>query len=497
MPSSTESASDQAASTHALEDAADPRRWWCLVAISLATFMSYLDTNIVSIAIPTIQRSLHLSVAGLEWTVSSYLLTLAGLLLAGGRLADAYGRRLLFTVGMAIFTASSLAAGLAGSGSVLIASRAVQGIGAAMLTPATLAIIMAAFTDLRERATAIGVWTASAAMGLAIGPVAGGLISQNLHWGWIFLINVPVGVLTLAITRRAVRESKAPSASRGLDVAGLITSAVSLFALTYALIEGSSAGWTSAQIIAAFAIAAAAAAIFITVQARTAEPMVDLAMFRIRQFSGGTGTQMIWAFGALGIYFFTSIYLQDILGFSPTKAGLLFVPMAIALAVFAGASGPAEKLIGGHRTVALGLAMMLAGTVLILTHSVHASFSSLLPIVLLLGAGLGLLNVPLTSLVLAATPQARAGIASALLNDSREVAGLLGITVIGAVLRSKQDSALRAGSSPVHAFVEGYHSGVWVTIAVLGLGVVVSYVTLRPARNPAVPAGQSQPMSGG
>jgi len=468
-----------------------------LVAVSLATFMGYLDTNVVSIAMPTIQRSLHLSVAGLEWTVSSYLLALASLVLVGGRLADAYGRRLLFTVGMAIFTASSLTAGLAGSGSVLIASRAVQGIGAAMLEPATLAIIMAAFTDLRERATAIGIWTACGAMGLAIGPVAAGLISQNLHWGWIFLINVPVGVLTLAITGRAVRESKAPSASRGLDVAGLITSAVFLFALTYALIEGNSAGWTSAQIIAAFAIAAVAAAIFITVEARIAEPMVDLTMFRVRQFSGGIGTQMIWNFGAVGIYFYTSIYLQDIVGFSPTKAGLLFTPLAIALAVFACASASAAKLIGNHRTVALALAMMLAGVALILPYSVHASFFSLQPVVLLIGAGMGLVSVPQTTSVLAATPQARAGIVSALLNDSGQVAGLLGITVIGAVLRSTQDSALRAGSSPVHAFVEGYHSGVWVTIAMLGLGMVVSYVTLRPARNPAVPAGQPQPMSGG
>jgi EmrB/QacA subfamily drug resistance transporter/MGT family glycosyltransferase len=445
--------------------------------------MGYLDTNVVSIALPTIQRSLHLSVAGLEWTVSSQLLTLTGLLLVGGRLADAYGRRLLFTVGMAVFTASSLAAGLADNGSVLIASRTVQGIGGALLTPATLAIVMAAFTDLRERATAIGIWTACGAIGLAMGPVAGGLISQNLYWGWIFLINVPVGVLALAITRWAVSESKAPSASRSLDVAGLITSALSLLALTYALIEGAGAGWTSARIIAAFAIAAVAAALFITVEARTTEPMVDLTMFRVRQFSGGTVTQMIWTFGALGIYFYTSIYLQEIVGFSPTKAGLLFVPMAIALAVFASASASVARLIGGHRTVALALVMMLAGAVLILPFSVHAAFPSLLPIVLLLGAGMGLLSVPLTTSVLTATPQARGGIVSALLNDSREMAGLLGITVIGAVLRSKQDSALRAGSSPVHAFVEGYHSGVWATIAVLGLGVVVSYVTLRPARN--------------
>jgi EmrB/QacA subfamily drug resistance transporter len=443
VSSSTESASGQATGIHALDDAADPRRWWAVVAVGLATLMSYLDLNIVSIAIPTIQRSLHLSVAGLEWVVSSYLLTLAGLLLVGGRLADAYGRRRLFMVGLVIFTASSLAAGLADGGGELVASRAVQGVGAALLTPATLAIIMATFTNGKERAAAVGIWTAIGAMGLAIGPVAGGLISQNIRWGWIFLINVPIGVITLVIAAWAIRESKAPSARRSLDVPGLITSAVSLVALVYALIEGIDKGWTSPQIIGAFALAAVATAIFIVIESRTAEPMVDLKMFRIRQFSGGTGAQMIWAFGLLGLYFFTTIWLQDVLGFSPTKAGLLFVPMAVMLAAFAGTSTLVERLIGGYRTVALGLAIMMVGAILLLIYGQNASFVSLLPVVLLLGAGVGLSNVPLTNAVLAATPEARAGIASALLNDSRELAGLLGITVIGAVLRSSESTALR------------------------------------------------------
>ena len=214
------------------------RRWWALAAMSLAAFMTYLDNNIVNVAIPTIQRSLHLSVSGLEWVVSSYLLTLAGLLLVGGRLADVYGRRRLFLLGLGVFTLSSLAAGLAANGGVLIASRAVQGIGAALLMPATLAIIVATFKDVRERNTAIGIWAAAGALALALGPALGGLISQHLHWGWIFLINVPVGVITIAISLRYVDESRESSAVRRLDVPGLIASAVTLFALTYALIEG-------------------------------------------------------------------------------------------------------------------------------------------------------------------------------------------------------------------------------------------------------------------
>jgi EmrB/QacA subfamily drug resistance transporter len=458
----------------------DPRRWWALAAMSLAAFMGYLDNNIVNVAIPTIQRSLNLSVAGLEWVVSSYLLTLAGLLLVGGRLADVYGRRRLFLVGLAVFTLSSLAAGLAGSGGVLIASRAVQGIGAALLMPATLAIIMATFGDIRERAMAIGIWAAVGALALATGPVLGGLISQHLRWGWIFLINVPVGVITFAIAVRNVRESREDSSVRRLDLPGLVTSAVTLFALTYALIEGSVRGWTSPLILGSFALAAVAVAAFLAIESRTANPMVDLTMFRSREFSGGTGTMMIWAFGILGIYFFTSLYLQQTLGFSPVKAGLAFVPMALCVALFAIIAPSVQARAGAHRTVAFGMLLMVVGLVLFARLGLNVSYPALLPGFMLFGAGAGLMNVPLTNSVMAATPAARAGIASALLNSSREVAGLLGITVIGAILSTRRTAALRSGADPVHAFLDGYHTGLLVTIILMAAGVVVSYLTLRP-----------------
>ena len=247
-------------SSTASAEGKDSRRWWALAAVSLATFMAYLDNNVTNVAIPTIQRSLHLSVSGLEWVVSSYLLTLAGLLLVGGRLADVYGRRRLFLAGLAVFTLSSLTAGLAGSGGVLIASRAVQGAGAALLMPPTLAIIMAAFRDVRERNTAVGIWAAVSALALALGPVVGGLISQHIRWGWIFLINVPVGVITFVLGAAYVAESRAGSAIRQLDLPGLAASALALFGLTYALIEGNVSGWTAPLILAAFAGAAAATA---------------------------------------------------------------------------------------------------------------------------------------------------------------------------------------------------------------------------------------------
>ena len=471
---------DSASTVTATSEGLDSRRWWVLAAVSLAAFMTYLDNNIVNVAIPTIQHSLHLSVSGLEWVVSSYLLTVAGLLLVGGRLADVFGRRRLFLIGMVIFTLSSLAAGLAGSGGVLIGSRAIQGIGAALLMPTTLAIIMATFTNVRERSTAIGIWAAAGALALATGPALGGLISQHLHWGWIFLINVPIGVVTFAIAMFYVAESRSESASRQLDLPGLVTSALSLFALTYALIEGNVSGWTSPRILGAFVLAAAGAGIFLAIEARSASPMVDLKMFRSREFSGGTGTMMIWAFGILGIYFFTSLYLQQTLGFSPVEAGLAFVPMALCVAVFAGIAPRIEARAGAHRTVAAGMLLMVIGLVLFARLGLHAGYASLLPGFMLFGAGAGLMNVPLTNAVMAATPPSVAGVASALLNASREVAGLLGITVIGAVLRTAQGASARGGADPVHAFLDGYHTGLLVTIGLMAAGVAVSYLTLRP-----------------
>jgi EmrB/QacA subfamily drug resistance transporter len=464
-----------------------PRRWWTLVAVGLATFMTYLDNNVTNVAIPTIQRSLHLSVAGLEWVVSSYILVFAGLLLAGGRLADVYGRRRLFIVGLSVFTLASLGAGLAGSGGALIGFRLVQGLGAALVVPTTLAIIIATFDNVRERTTAIGAWTAIGAMALAFGPLIGGFISQHLHWGWIFFINVPVGVITLVIALASMRESRDPSVVRRLDVPGLVASAVALFSLTYALIEGHDKGWTSTLILGAFALAAVSATAFGVVESRIAHPMVEMSLFRSRAFSGGTITMMLWAFGVFGIYFFTSIYLQNILGFSPTKAGLAFVPMALCLALFAGLAGPVSRFLRAHQTVALGMAIMAGGLYLIARLGGGATYASLMPGFLLFGAGAGLMNVPLTNAVLNSMPSERSGVASGLLNASREVAGLLGITVIGAVLRSRQGGALHNGATPARAFLDGYQAGLLVTVALLAAGAIVSYAALRPTQRQAPP----------
>jgi EmrB/QacA subfamily drug resistance transporter len=459
------------------------RRWWILVAVSLATFMTYLDNNVTNVAIPTIQRSLHLSIASLEWVVSSYILVFATLLLFGGRMADIYGRRRFFLAGLSIFTLASLFAGLATSGGVLIGARVVQGLGAALLVPTTLAIIMATFDNARERTRAIATWTAIGAMGLAFGPLIGGYIVQHFHWGWIFFINVPIGVATMAIAVATMGESRDNSAARRLDVPGMVSSAVSLFALVYALIEGQDKGWTSPLITGCFAVAAVAAAVFVFVESRSEYPMVAMRLFRSRIFGGGTTVMMLWAFGILGIYFFTSIYLQTMLGFSPTKAGLAFVPMAICMAIFASLAPQVAPRLGAHRTIALGMAAMTAGLFLFARLGGSATFGSLMPGFLMFGAGAGLMNVPLTNVVLHSMPPERSGVASALLNASREVAGLLGITVIGAVLRTREGAALQHGAPTGSAFLTGYHDGLLVTVALLAFGTLIGYVALRKAGN--------------
>ena len=334
------------------------RRPWALLAVALATFMTYLDNNIVNVAIPAIQRDLHLSTSGLEWVVSGYILVFAGLLLAGGRFADAYGRRRLFLVGLAVFTAASFVAGLAGSVEVLIAARAVQGLGAALVTPTTLAIISHAYPDPRERTAAVGIWAGVGGLALAVGPLLGGLLSQHASWPWIFEINVPIGVATMALGAWAISESRDAGRKR-LDVPGLVVSAVALTTLTWALIEGSGRGWTSPSILAAFVVAAAAGIAFVTIEQRAADPMVAVSLFRERVFSGGIAALMLWAFGLFGIYFFTSLYLQDVLGFSPTEAGLAFLPMAPVPggrlgAVRAGGPGDRRAPIGDRRHGAHG-----------------------------------------------------------------------------------------------------------------------------------------------
>ncbi|WP_440087774.1 MFS transporter [Streptosporangium sp. LJ11] len=476
----------------------DTRRWWALGAISLATFMTYLDNNVVNVALPTIQRDLGLSISGLEWIVSGYILVFAGLMLVGGRLADVFGRRRVFLIGLVVFTAASFAAGMATDGGALIATRAVQGVGAAFLTPTALALLTSIFPDTRERATAVGLWSAVGALALALGPLTGGLISERWHWGWIYLINVPIGIVTLGLALWAIRTAPRETVRRGLDVPGLVTSSLTLFALTYALIEGAGAGWTSPEILGAFGIAAVSALAFVTIERRGREPMIDLSLFRSRVFSGGTLSMGLWSFGVFGIYFFTALYLQNALGFSPIEAGAAFVPMALVMAVTATLAPRLDRALGTARTVAAGLLLMAVSVFGISFVGEGGSFGDLLPWFLVYGVGGGML-VPLTTAILGALPAGRTGVASGVLNVSREIFGLLGITVLGAILGARQSSLLAEGAGQPAAFLDAYRYTLVVAAAIVLVGVPVSLLSLRASRaarppvateeRPAVPVG--------
>jgi EmrB/QacA subfamily drug resistance transporter len=370
---------------------------------------------------------------------------------------------------------------LAGGPATLIAARALQGIGAAAVTPTTLAIISATFTDPRERNAAVGIWGGVGALALAVGPVLGGLLTQHVSWEWIFWINVPVGIATMVLGAWAITESREDEVRR-MDLAGLGLSTVMLFSLTWALIEGHGRGWGSTGILSAFGVAAASALAFTIVESRIEQPMVDVRLFRRMEFTGGIIALMLWAFGLFGIYFFTSLYLQGVLGFSPTKAGAAFVPMALLMAGSAVVSDRVAARFGAYRSTGFGmLAMGLAiGSVSLLGKD--ASFLSLMPSFAVIGLGGGM-TIPLTATVLGVMPTSQAGVASAVFNASREVAGLLGITVIGAVLTSRQGAAIAAGHTPVDAFLTGYRSGLLLAAALVVAGGVAAYAALRRAHH--------------
>src|SRR6476620_603866 len=457
------------------------RRGWTLGAVSLGLVRSMLDNTVVNVALPSIERDLGMSLSQLEWVVTGYALSFAAFMLTGGKLADLLGRRLVFVAGLAVFTAASLGCGLAGGADMLIGARVVQGIGAAMMNPATLSIITATFPP-RQRGTAIGIWAGVSALALAIGPLVGGLLSEHVDWTWIFFVNVPVGVIAIAAAYLFIDESKDTSHGQRPDVPGLATSAVGLFALTYGLIEANSYGWGSTRIIGAFVIAAVSLVLFVVLELAQRRPMLDLRLFRNATFSGANAAMLFIALAMFGVFFYVSLYIQQILGYSPVEAGASFLPATLLIAFLAPIVGKQSDRIGSRWLTGGGMLLAAVSLLIFSRLDTGSSYWDILPGLLFLGVGMALTMTPTTAAAMSSVPRDQAGVGSAVLNSMRQVGGSLGIAVTGAIVAHVTSTSLAAGDSRPEAFVNGFQRGLEIAALIALAGAVVAVATMRTHR---------------
>ena len=457
--------------------AVENRKWWTLAAVAFGLFMIMLDNTVVNVALPSIGRDLHVSVSSLEWVVTAYALTFAALLITGGKLGDLFGRRRIFVVGIAIFTLSSLACGLAPSAGFLIGARAVQGVGAALMNPASLSIITATFPP-RERGQAIGIWAGVSAMALAIGPLVGGLIVENINWNWIFFINVPVGVLGIVVSQLVIKESRDTSHEQSIDVPGLITSSAGLFALTFALIEGTAHGWTSPEIVGSFAAAVVLLVAFVLLERYQRLPMLDLSLFKIGSFTGSNLVAMLVSLGMFGVFFFVSLYIQNILGWSPTQAGASFLPMTLLIILVAPIAGKLSDRIGSRWLMGAGMTLVSISLLFYQRVGLHSTFWTLLPAMLLGGVGMAMTMSPMTAAAMSSVPVDKAGVGSGVLNSFRQLGGSLGIALMGAILASYTTAPLHSPEAP-QQFVNGLHAALLVAAVITFAAAVVAVVLVR------------------
>ena len=436
-----------------------------LVICCFSLFIVGMDSTIVNVALPDIGRNLHASVAGLQWTIDGYTLVLASLLMLSGATADRVGRLRVFQVGLAVFTVGSGLCSLAPGLGWLIAFRMVQAVGGSMLNPVAMGIITNTFTDRAERARALGVWGGTFALSMALGPVLGGLLVDSVGWRGVFWVNIPVGLAAIALAARFVPESRAPRARRP-DPGGQALLIVTLGSLTYAIIEGPQFGWHAPAIIALFAVAAVALAVFVAFEARRQEPVLDPRFFRSAPFTGAV-LIAIAAFAALGGFLFLiTLYLQDVRGLSPLNAGLHLAPMAAVMAVGAVASSRILARWGGRIPMIVSGAAMAAGGVLLSGLTVSWSTSHLIGAFAVFGLGAGAVNAPITQAAVSGMPAAQAGVASGIASTSRQVGTSLGVAVSGSILAANLHGPLRGGFVPAS-------KADWVLLAACGAAVFV------------------------
>jgi EmrB/QacA subfamily drug resistance transporter len=459
-------------------------RWLILVIACLAQFMVVLDATVVNVALPSIQHGLNFSASSLQWVVNAYTLIFGGFLLLGGRAADLLGRKRLFAVGVAVFSLASLLNGLAQTSGMLIAGRALQGLGGALVSPAALSIITTTFTRQEERTQALGVWSAIAAGGGAVGLLLGGVLTQLASWPWIFIVNVPVGIATLALTLRYIPESRVEGTHRTFDLAGAVTVTTGLVVLVFAIVKAQSFGWGSARTIGLLAAGVALIAVFTQIERRSKAPLVRLSIFRVRTLAAADIVLLLVASGMFGMFFFASLYVQEILGYSPLKAGLAFLPVTGGIVIGAGIAQQLIKRIGVRNVALVGITLAALGMVVLTQLPIHGSYvSDLLTGLLPMSIGMGLTFVPITLLGTSGVSDDDAGLASGLFNTAQQVGGSLGLAILSTLAASQTASLLKSGHTGFighqAALVSGYHVAFAAAAVMLGVGAIILALVVR------------------
>jgi EmrB/QacA subfamily drug resistance transporter len=458
----------------------DPRRWQALALVCVAFFMTILDIAIVNVALPSIGKDLHFSQESLQWVVTAYAITFGGFLLLGGRSADLLGRRRMFMIGVALFTIASLACGLANSEGVLIASRAVQGLGAAIISPATLSIITTTFDEGAERNKALGIWGAMGGSGAAVGVLMGGVLTKYLGWEWIFFVNVPVGVLVLALTRRVVRESRVETDERRYDAVGAVTVTAGIALLVYAISKAPDAGWSSARTILLLLAAAALLVTFVVTEIRVRNPLMPLGIFRIRTVTGANVVGFLLAAVVYSNFFVLTLYVQQVLHFSALKAGVTFLATAGTVVIVAGIAQALVTKVGVKWIMAVGLALNCGAMLWYSQIPVDGHYATdLLPGYLMMGFGLAMSFIPVSIAALAGVPHEEAGLASGLFNTSQQVGGAIGLAVASTVATSHTATLLREGVAVPAALTSGFQWAFWMLAGIAAAGFVATLVLIR------------------
>jgi EmrB/QacA subfamily drug resistance transporter len=458
----------------------DPRRWQALAIVCVAFFMTVLDVSIVNVALPSIGRSLHFSDTGLQWVITAYAITFGGFLLLGGRAGDILGRKRMFLVGVAIFSVASLVCGFAGSTGVLIAARAVQGFGAAIVSPATLSIITTTFEEGAERNKALGIWGAMGGSGAAAGVLFGGILVKYLGWEWIFFVNVPVGALVLALTPRIVRESRAPDVGRNFDVIGACSVTGGIALLVYAISKAPVDGWGDATTIGLLIAAAALLVFFLVWETRTKNPLMPLSIFRIRTLAGANVVALLLGASIFADFFILTQYVQYVLHYSPLKTGITFLATAGTVVVVAGLSQWLCTKIGVKPVLVTGMVLNTVALIWYTQISVDGTYAhDLLGGYLLFGFGLAFAFIPVSIAALAGVGPREAGLASGILNTAQQVGGAIGVAIATSVAVSQTTHLLKAGDSQAAALTGGYTRAFWVIAGISAVGVLAALFLVR------------------